>query len=100
MRVKEFKDKSEKLKNMVEGGASSDKSEAISEELRKDEKKLGVSSTAFGTNCIIIEHHQEVRKGAICGFPLALEFGGGSPNREEDEEQAGHRPLDVDAGEE
>ena len=40
MRVKEFKEKSEKVKSMM----GHENYEAMNEELRKDEKKLGVST--------------------------------------------------------
>lgn len=48
--------------------------EAASEELKKDEKKLGVSSSfpmLFNPFFIFqIEHHQEARESIVCGFPL------------------------------
>ena len=68
--MKEFKNKSEQTKNQM----GSENYEAASEELKKDEKKLGVSSSfpmLFNPFFIFqIEHHQEARKSIVCGFSL------------------------------
>ena len=46
--------------------------EAMNEELRKDEKKLGVSALLI---FIKLEYHKKTRKGPFCSFPSSFELG-------------------------
>jgi hypothetical protein len=79
VRVKEFKDKSAYLQKLVSKG-DVEKSEALAEEVRKDEKKLAVSFNDQG-------NYSKTRKSVIRGFPFTFELGRRPLDREEDEEQ-------------
>lgn len=83
--MKEFKNKSEMTKNQM----GSESYEAAAEELKKDEKKLAVSSTnefLILTFCLRLEHHQEARKSLIRSFPSPPQPGWRPSNWKEDEE--------------
>lgn len=67
MRVKEFKEKANKVKSMM----GSPDYETVSEELRKDEKKLIVS--IFWNKLIFFkEHNKKTRKGIVCSISFVV----------------------------
>jgi hypothetical protein len=52
VRVKEFKEKSEKVKSMM----GMEQYETLAEDLRKDEKKLAVSNTSYSGTRLVIQN--------------------------------------------
>ena len=66
--------------------------EQAQDDLRKEEKKLGVSIRTLFANFLdadsmfSIGHHQEARESPVRSLPLTFEFGGEPADREENEE--------------
>ena len=83
VRVKEFKEKSENLKKAT----GTEDYEKIAEDLRKDEKKLGVSQSNY-VLCFMfwLEYHKETGKSTVCCLSSFAQYCWGSSDRKEDEE--------------